>query len=60
MLEQLDDTSAGRITPACAGIRDNGLDGVRGGEDHPRMRGDKVDLDKQANTTKGSPPHARG
>ena len=49
-----------RITPAYAGRSPVGVEAVRSGQDHPRVRGEKV-LDGIRNvSTAGSPPRTRG
>ena len=53
-------TQLWRITPACAGrSRRIRLCGKRG-QDHPRVRGEKVSPSKLTNPLIGSPPRARG
>ena len=49
-----------RITPACAGKSGSGAFGVSGGEDHPRVRGEKIAGVKNRLHFAGSPPRARG
>ena len=49
-----------RITPACAGRRMSILDFIGDTEDHPRVRGEKADLDVDVIFKGGSPPRARG
>ena len=49
-----------RITPACAGKRSDIKKALNAVWDHPRMRGEKVEVNSGNYTTIGSPPHARG
>ena len=49
-----------RITPACAGKRENVSDGLMSCGDHPRMRGEKIPPITMVVPVPGSPPHARG
>ena len=49
-----------RITPACAGKSITGDASVQGGEDHPRMCGEKRGHESTADRKGGSPPHVRG
>ena len=48
------------ITPACAGRRTLNKEVIDRYEDHPRMRGEKVDVGASSVLRGGSPPHARG
>ena len=49
-----------RITPACAG-RSSGVNyRIAAFEDHPRVCGEKVDIDADNRVDKGSPPRVRG
>ena len=48
------------ITPACAGKRGRGDRDRARAEDHPRMRGEKVNTNVATNPGQGSHPHARG
>ena len=48
------------ITPACAGKRGCRTRSAPSVRDHPRMRGEKVDLSPVNPLNQGSPPHARG
>jgi len=50
----------GGITPACAGNREQGREGVRPGTDHPRMCGEQGISFTDAQAEIGSPPHVRG
>ena len=49
-----------RITPACAGRRTRTYTRVGHNEDHPRVRGEKIDGQNGVDTLEGSPPRARG
>ena len=49
-----------RITPACAGKRRQGLFGVPGRKDHPRVCGEKHVLSCFFSRHAGSPPRVRG
>ena len=49
-----------RITPACAGNRQNGVDASRFVEDHPRVCGEQTRLARQRAICGGSPPRVRG
>ena len=53
-------TRQGRITPACAGKTTAPPSRRRGLRDHPRMRGEDVELGVNPLLDSGSPPHARG
>ena len=48
------------ITPACAGISELTAIDADAVEDHPRMRGDKLQAIVEDLPGAGSPPHARG
>ena len=48
------------ITPACAGRRMTNCWKYLQKKDHPRVRGEKLDLSQQYHARKGSPPRARG
>ena len=48
------------ITPACAGTRILLLSVFFAVQDHPRMCGDKLDIENIPFETAGSPPHVRG
>ncbi len=48
------------ITPACAGKRDDLVDGFAVGGDHPRLRGEKASDVRRVIFDEGSPPLARG
>ena len=50
----------GRITPACAGKTGGRPDRRARAWDHPRMRGEDVELGVNPLFDGGSPPHARG
>ena len=52
--------SFGRITPACAGKTISWFRGTEALPDHPRMRGEDVEVAGQEPYGGGSPPHARG
>ena len=56
---RLDFLSPG-ITPACAGKRSRTGKLFSHRKDHPRMRGEKAELQAYVDNLKGSPPHARG
>ena len=49
-----------RITPACAGKSEYGLQKARPSWDHPRVRGEKQILPPSSARRSGSPPRARG
>ena len=49
-----------RITPACAGKSPAPAAGCRRAGDHPRMRGEKLEVSGVGAVKVGSPPHARG
>ena len=49
-----------RITPACAGKTRAKRRRSHSKTDHPRMRGEDSTTDQSDQSTKGSPPHARG
>ena len=49
-----------RITPACAGKRNEQHKNTRFQRDHPRMRGEKPGMIFVYLSRLGSPPHARG
>ena len=50
----------GRIIPACAGSTCSLGQGLGGGKDHPRMRGEHMAAKLEKQLAKGSSPHARG
>ena len=50
----------GRITPACAGKRADKGDFVHITEDHPRVCGEKPELEQRRLRGRGSPPRVRG
>ena len=52
--------TAGGITPACAGKSRTGSTHDRCGRDHPRVRGEKLELKGTTCGESGSPPRARG
>ena len=49
-----------RITPACAGKSDQIGAAALGGEDHPRLCGEKLEYLEQLHRSLGSPPLVRG
>ena len=49
-----------RITPACAGNRNNIIPLSPKGEDHPRLRGEQYCTPAVSKASQGSPPLARG
>ena len=53
-------TDKERITPACAGKSDSEDDVLVMREDHPRLRGEKLNAEMKLSKTQGSPPLARG
>ena len=48
------------ITPACAGKSKRAVERFFFPRDHPRMRGEKPQMDPYTQRPIGSPPHARG
>ena len=53
-------TTAGRITPACAGKTPRSTKHLPKIADHPRMRGEDLCWRRSYERWNGSPPHARG
>ena len=49
-----------RITPACAGKSNPIARSIQQGKDHPRLRGEKLEIMYGEGHNKGSPPLARG
>ncbi len=60
VLQPLPLRGAARITPAWAGKRLSFLGLSKGGEDHPRMGGEKTGTPWRWLMVTGSPPHGRG
>ena len=51
---------SGGIIPACAGSTMHGSERLQDKWDHPRMRGEHLDVRKGVEGSVGSSPHARG
>ena len=49
-----------RITPAYAGKRGKGWQAGNSTQDHPRLCGEKLDVDQREKVLVGSPPPMRG
>ncbi len=50
----------GGITPACAGNSFGSANSISGALDHPRLRGEQLNIQYHAVAAMGSPPLARG